>query len=106
MLRLPLLLGQGAGTLSVLSPTPTISASPPHHVFLSPPLEQGAGGQAVGAHLLPLTAPDLPPYSNQGAGKLSVLNSKAILEKYEPRASLVPAALNLTGARRLACTAL
>lgn len=33
----------------------------------------------------------------QGAGKLSVTNSKAILESYTPRASLVPAALNFAG---------
>lgn len=30
----------------------------------------------------------------QGAGKLSVTNSKAVLESYVPRASLVPAALH------------
>lgn len=34
----------------------------------------------------------------QGAGKLSVVNSKAVLEQYVPRASLVPASLNFTGA--------
>ncbi|EFN59013.1 hypothetical protein CHLNCDRAFT_33771 [Chlorella variabilis] len=32
----------------------------------------------------------------QGAGKLSVVNSKAVLEQYVPRASLVPASLNFT----------
>lgn len=34
----------------------------------------------------------------QGAGKLSVVGSKAVLEAYNPRASLVPPTLNFTGA--------
>lgn len=33
----------------------------------------------------------------QGAGKLSVVNSKTILERYIPRASLVPRKLDFTG---------
>ena len=36
----------------------------------------------------------------QGQGKLSVVNSKVILERYIPRASLVPRKLNFTGAVR------
>ena len=38
----------------------------------------------------------------QGQGKLSVVNSKLILERYIPRASLVPRKLNFTGAVRTA----
>lgn len=50
----------------------------------------------------------------QGAGKLSVVGSKAVLEAYHPRASLVPPTLNFTGepfvpataaSRRCACSA-
>jgi len=51
--------------------------------------------KALQALFTPSLLCSAPPL--QGAGKLSVINSKAVLDSYEPRASLMPGALHLAG---------
>lgn len=62
----------------------------------------GPGLPTCSALITPPERAAPPPSSRpQGAGKLSVVNSKTILERYIPRASLVPRKLDFTGGRCL-----